>query len=116
LQETERAKRATAGFAISLVAGILVLLDGFVLLAVSSYVNSLTGYDLGFAVGALGGLAIVFALIILFGAWLIYTPGKETLGGVLVLIFSIVSIFTGGGFFVGLILGIIGGALGLAKK
>jgi hypothetical protein len=116
LEKTEPVKRATAGFAISLIAGILVLLDGIALIAVSGYVSSLTGYDLGSAIGAIGGLGIVFALIILFGAWLIYTPGKETLGGILVLIFSIISIFTGGGFFIGLVLGIIGGALGLAKK
>jgi hypothetical protein len=34
----------------------------------------------------------------------------------MVLIFSILSIVIGGGFFIGLILGIIGGALGIAKK
>jgi len=33
-----------------------------------------------------------------------------------VLIFSIISFFVGGGFIIGSILGIIGGALGLAKK
>jgi hypothetical protein len=38
------------------------------------------------------------------------------IGGILVLIFSILSIIIGGGFIIGLILGIIGGALGLAKK
>jgi hypothetical protein len=43
-------------------------------------------------------------------------PGKETIGGILVIILSILSIVIGGGFFIGLILGIIGGILGLAKK
>lgn len=36
--------------------------------------------------------------------------------GVLIPIFSILSLFGGGGFFIGMILGIIGGALGLAWK
>ena len=43
-------------------------------------------------------------------------PGKEVIGGILVIIFSILSIVIGGGFIIGLILGIIGGILGLAKK
>lgn len=113
------AKRATAGFAISLVAGILVILDGLVLIAASSILSDLGVGDIagvGLALNMLGGIAVVFAIIIFIGAWLIYTPGREMLGGILVLIFSIVSIITGGGFFIGLILGIIGGALGLAKK
>lgn len=108
------AKRATAGFALSLVAGILIILDGIVLLAASSIVSSLN--IAGLALGVLGGIAIIFAIIVFIGAWLIYTPGREMIGGILVLIFSIISIITGGGFFIGLILGIIGGALGLAKK
>jgi hypothetical protein len=58
----------------------------------------------------------MFAIIIFIGAYLIYMPGRETLGGILVLIFSIVSFIGGGGFFIGAILGIVGGALGLAKK
>lgn len=110
------AKRANAGFALSLVAGILIILDGIFLLAASSIVSSLGINIAGLALGVLGGIAIIFAIIVFIGAWLIYTPGKEMIGGILVLIFSIISIITGGGFFIGLILGIIGGALGLAKK
>jgi len=42
--------------------------------------------------------------------------GKTTPGGILVLLFGILSLFLGGGFFIGFILAIIGGALGLAGK
>jgi len=73
----------------------------------------------GFVTDIFSGLAAVgtiFAILVIIGAILIYMPGKEVIGGILVLIFSILSIVIGGGFLIGLILGIIGGALGLAKK
>ncbi|MEM4427768.1 MAG: DUF6114 domain-containing protein [Zestosphaera sp.] len=45
------------------------------------------------------------------------TPGRVKTGSILVLIFSILSLFTvGGGFFIGFILGLIGGILGLTWK
>jgi hypothetical protein len=50
------------------------------------------------------------------GAVLIYMPGKEVVGGIIVLIFSLLSIIVGGGFYLGLVLGIIGGILGILKK
>jgi len=49
------------------------------------------------------------------GAVLMY-KGSATAGGVLVLIFGILSIVIGGGFILGFILAIVGGALGLAGK
>lgn len=112
-------KRATAGFALSLVAGIFVILDGLVLIWASAILSDLGIGDIagvGLTLNTLGAVGIVFAIIILIGAFLIYMPGKEMIGGILVLIFSIISIVTGGGFLLGMILGIIGGALGLAKK
>ena len=42
--------------------------------------------------------------------------GKKLAGGLLVLIPSILSFFSGGGFIIGMILGIVGGALILASK
>jgi hypothetical protein len=63
-----------------------------------------------------GVVATVFAVLILLGAVLIYLPGKETVGGVLVLVFSILNLLTGGGFLVGFILGVVGGVLALIKK
>lgn len=59
---------------------------------------------------------IIFAILVIIGAILIYMPGRETIGGIIVLGFSILSIFVGGGFIIGMILDIIGGALGLMKK
>ncbi len=121
-------KKATAGFAISLIAGIIILINGLIILAAASLLSSLTGLiPTGIPGGDLTGAAItfvqmlgaagtIFAIIVIVGAILIYMPGKEIIGGILVIIFSLLSIVVGGGFILGLILGIIGGALGLAKK
>ena len=120
-------KRATIGFALSLVAGIFILLNGLAFIALQSLLNSLIdivpipvaipGIGIAEAVFAtIGAIGVVFAIIVFVGAFLIYMPGKEVIGGIIVLIFSILSIVAMGGFFIGIILGIIGGALGIAKK
>ncbi len=69
----------------------------------------------GLALNIIGGIAIAFAVLIIVGAYLIYN-GMEAAGGVLVLVFSVLSIFVGSGWFIGLILGVIGGILALIKK
>jgi hypothetical protein len=120
---TTAPKKATAGFIISLIAGIMILFNALVFFALTSFVGSIPmpvtipGMELAEAVFAtIGMIGLVFAIIVIIGAILIYMPGKEIIGGILVLIFSILSIIIGGGFVLGLILGIIGGALGIAKK
>ena len=116
MTEVTEVKKATAGFIVSLIAGILILINALMFVALASLLEDL---GLGFATGIMAGLAavgLIFAVLVIIGAILIYMPGKEVIGGILVLIFSILSIFIGGGFLIGLILGIIGGALGIAKK
>lgn len=117
-------KKATAGFAISLIAGIIVLINALFVLALTSYISSISSAigipgisgAVGAALALYGAIGLIFSIIVIIGAILIYMPGREVAGGVLVLIFSILSIIIGGGFIIGLILGIIGGALGIAKK
>jgi len=116
------AKKATVGFALSLVAGILILLQGIVRLVRTQWIMEF-GMDefrrriFGEVLATtLGIIAVVFGIIVIIGAYLIYQLGKEVVGGILVIVFSAVSIFTGGGYLIGLILGIVGGALGLAQR
>ena len=116
MTEVKEVKKATAGFIISLIAGVLILINALVFVALASFFEDL---GLEFATGIMAGfgaIGLIFAVLVIIGAILIYMPGKEVIGGILVLIFSILSIFIGGGFIIGLILGIIGGALGIAKK
>ena len=62
-----------------------------------------------------GTIAIVFAILILVGAYFTYHAGTETVGGIIVLVFAALSIITGGGWLIGFILGIVGGILSLLK-
>jgi len=117
--EGSTAKRATVGFILSLIGGIFILLNGLVWFAMSDFFNSLGlggMFGFGLALDVLGGILVVFAIIIFIGAYLIYMPGNEMIGGILVLIFSIISFIGGGGFVIGAILGLVGGILGLLKK
>ena len=120
-------KRAMAGFVISFIAGILIILGGIVFFALQSFINSIIDFipmpvtipGIGFAqavFATIGAIGLVFGILVIVGAFLIYMPGKEIIGGIIVLIFSILSIVAFGGFFIGMILGIIGGILGLLKK
>ena len=116
----ETVKKATVGFIISLIAGILILINSLLFVAVAGMIESIPGMDLipGITemIAGFAAVGLIFAIIVIIGAILIYMPGKEIIGGILVLIFSILSIFIGGGFLIGLILGIIGGILGILKK
>ncbi len=100
-----------------LVQGVLILLNGefsifYTLNAELQPVVPLVGLG----IELLGVFGIVIGIAILGGAFLIFNPGFEVIGGIVVLIFSIVSIVVGGGWLVGLAFGVLGGILGLFRK
>lgn len=134
-------KRPVMAFVISLVAGVLVLVNG-VFFAVAA--TALGGLFSGILYAAaalalraiLGGLLIVlepfieavtagfvvigliFGILVIVGSALMCSRSilRVKVGSSLVLVFSILSVLVGGGFFIGLILGVVGGALGLLWK
>lgn len=128
MQSSSEAKKITSGFILSVVAGILVLINGilwFVVLhvpiavpeeaAISEQMISTTMiFSLLFII--LGSIGVLFAIAILIGALFIYMYGNKPTGGKIVLVFSILSIATGGGILIGMIIGIVGGAYGIKKK
>ena len=100
-------------FAFSLAGAMLILLRGLVRIvwaksSLSRIRRNSTEISCGLALNIVGGIAVVFAVLIIVGAYFIYN-GIEVTGGVIVLIFSVLSIFVGSGWLIGLILGIIGG-------
>jgi hypothetical protein len=115
-------KRATIGFALSIVAALIILAQGIVRILRGEAITFFASDELrrrvlaGLALQVVGVIAVIFAILILVGAYFIYSLGKETLGGIIVLILAALSIITGGGWLIGLILGIVGGILGLLKK
>src|SRR2546426_342960 len=113
------AEKPTAAFVLSLIGGIFILLGAIVVMALASVIGSLMligGGDpnLAYLYGAVG---LIFAILVLVGAVMLWMkPQQHVMWGVVVLLFSLFSIITTGGFFIGLILGLIGGILGVALK
>jgi hypothetical protein len=120
-QPTSKPHRANLGLAFSIAGATLILLRGLVRI-IAGDVITFAGSDevrhrflAGIALNLIGGIAVVFAVLIIVGAYLIYS-GAEMTGGVIAIIFSVLSIFVGSGWLIGLILGVIGGILAIVKK
>lgn len=125
MTEVAEPKKATAGFVISLIAGIIILINALLIAGIAGVVGSWAEWVpeaeeeadvISTFFYAWAGAGLIFSILVIIGAILIYMPGKEVLGGIMVLVFSILSIIIGGGFLIGLILGIVGGILGIVKK
>src|SRR3989442_3543790 len=113
------AEKPTAAFVLSLIGGIFILLGAIVVMALASVIGSLMligGGDpnLAYLYGAVG---LIFAILVLVGAVMLWMkPQQHVMWGVVVLLFSLFSIITTGGVFIGLSLGLIGGVPGVALK
>ncbi|MCW4010876.1 MAG: hypothetical protein NWF05_09700 [Candidatus Bathyarchaeota archaeon] len=118
--QVEPHKQVSAAFVLSVVSGTLILLQGVLRL-----VRSQWGLELGlgeFRKHSLGGtdykvigaLSIMVGVVVLVGAFLLKKPDRVRQGAITVVAFSALSIFAGGGFIAGLILGVIGGAFALS--
>jgi hypothetical protein len=67
-----------------------------------------------YSVAAVG---LICGVLVLFGAIMLHSrPEHKRAWGIMVIVSSIPSIVTGGGFIIGFILGIIGGAYTLSRK
>lgn len=104
--------RPVAALVISLIAGVEIIVVSIILAILGGIISSNTQGGIGAIFGIIG---IIWGILLIVSALLMYRrPEQHVLWGSLVIIFSIVSIFGAiGGIFIGLILGIIGGALGI---
>jgi hypothetical protein len=115
-------RKVTYGFIMSMIAGVLVLLNGvlwFVLFHITEMIFAddgvgMTILRLPFLI--LGSVGILFAIGIFAGASYIYFYGSNPAGGKVVVVFSALSITVGGGLLIGFILGIVGGTYGIKNK
>jgi hypothetical protein len=109
--------KPTAAFILSLIGGIFILLWGLVLFAVGVAISNSTLGVFGGDVLIVGGVEIVCGLIVMIAGILLYVnPEQHSMFGVLVLVFSIVSLVGLGGLLLGFILALIGGILGITHK
>ena len=113
-------EKPTAAFVLSLLGGIFIFLVGILVAAVAGMVGSVPGVPGGSAnmLTIIGVIGIVNGLLVMvFGVLIYMKPQQHVVWCVLVIVFSIVSLFdTFGGFIIGLILGLIGGILGAVWK
>ena len=76
--------------------------------------------SLGIPFGFISGLfliGLVSGVLVMIGALMLNTrPTEHTAWGIIILVFSAISILGMGGFLVGAFLGIVGGALGIRWK
>ena len=123
----------TTASIISLIGGIIITLGGVLFVAVSAFIlpslnygnlvipqnlpaSAIPGFVSGF-VGMIGIFGLVSGVIVLLSSVMLLTgKGQRRTWSVLILVFSILSLFGLGGFLVGAVLGIVGGALALQWK
>jgi hypothetical protein len=130
----------TTAFMVSLIAGILILLSGTMVLVTGTaiigglmggyypvmmgnyYPGMMGGYPgtTGFVSSVITGIGIwgiICGVIILYGATRLKSdPVSHVTWGIVIIIVSLVSLFEGGGFLIGAILGISGGILAITWK
>jgi hypothetical protein len=131
-QETKSGYPKTASI-LALAGGILIILGGTLLMAVSTFILPHLDYSnlttpphlnpgsiallVSGIVGTMGLFGLVSGVIVLVSAVILLTgPSQRRIWGVLILVFSVMSFLGLGGFVAGAILGIAGGILTLRWK
>ncbi len=118
--------RPTVAVILSLIGGILMLLSGAIFsIFGSTGFGMMGGYrgmmgSFGFPFSLMVGFSLIglmSGILVIIGAVMLDTrPSDHTAWGIIVFVFSMVSLLGMGGFFVGAILGIIGGAFALSWR
>ena len=113
--------KPTAAMVLSLIGGLFVIFGGAALAFAGSIIGSFNVTGAASAsntVLALGIVGVIMGLIMVVGGFMLYSkPTSAKMWGVIVLVLSIISWVTAlGGFFIGFLLGLIGGILALTFK
>lgn len=122
----------SAAFILSLIGGLVIAIGSVIealFLGFGSYNGTyygmgpgmMRGYGFyGYGSGWMTGfslIAIVFGIIVVIGAIMLNTrPAENIIWGIIILVFSIASFIGMGGYFIGAILGIAGGAVALSYR
>lgn len=104
----------TAALIVSLLAATLVLLDGAALLLAGGALSTAGFYDAAGLASLLGVAGLLFGFVLLGLAIQLYRePMSSGWCGVGILVVSLLALVSGGGFFLGTVLGVIGGILAI---
>lgn len=115
-------EKPAVAFVLSLVGGVLILINGVWVLAIGKIIGA-TGIIrlvevFARLIGLLGALGTVFGILVIISSAMMYhkDPSRVRNWSTIALIFSVLSLITGGGFLVGFVLGLVGSILGLTWK
>jgi hypothetical protein len=116
-------ERPTKAFNLTLIAGILIIINGMLLGVVAKWFIGImptlpgsTGNDPTFLI-ELAAVGLVFGILVLLGALMLHLkPENKKTWGAMAIVFSIPTVIMGGGFIIGFILGIIGGKIAFSGK
>jgi hypothetical protein len=117
-----RSERPTRAFMLPLISGILILSNTTLLGVATTWfpwmIPTLPGSANDTTVlYYLTAVGLIFGVLVLLGAIMLHRkPASKRAWGTMILVFSILSYVTGGGFIIGSILGIIGGAQTLRRR
>jgi Family of unknown function (DUF6114) len=118
-----QSEKSSKAFILSLIAGILILCNAALLGAAATWfpgiIPTLPGSDNNSTIpfAGLTAVGLICGVLVLLGAIMFHNkPVNKKAWGIMVIVFSIPSVITGGGFIIGFILGIIGGAKALSQK
>ena len=120
-------------FALSLVGGILMIASGTMMYIMTAYIGSNFGYFggmMGGYMGMMGSFGVPFGsmwgfsiigliaggIVIIGSITLNYRPSEPTAWRAVILSLSLISFLGMGGFYIGAILGIIGGTLAITNR
>lgn len=112
---------------LSIIGGVLILGYGALILALGvgglgsmANLTGTQGMTAGFvnlALEVLGAWGVICGLVMILSAVMVYRrPVSHVAWGLVIILFSILSIFGGAGLFIGLVIGIIGGAWAVMWK
>lgn len=120
MSENEKPTKAST---LPLIAGILILVNAALLGAAATWfpwiIPTLPGSADNSSVpfASLTVIGLTLGVLVLLGAAMLQSkPANKKIWGILTIVFSIPSVIIGGGFLIGWLLGIIGGAKTLARK
>lgn len=118
-------------FVLSLIGGTIILVGSIIAVFLSAFglpygsyygmgPGMMGGYWFGYGSAWIWGLALVSlvcgALVLIGAIMLNARPQENVTWGILILVFSIASFVGMGGYFIGAILGLVGGAIALSYR
>ncbi len=112
-------RTAIFGFILSLIAGVVVIAD--VLLSEFFFKFKIVEIEIFSDIGTMFGeflwiFGLAVGVLMIMSAIVVRRPGGEKIGGISVIILSILSLISGGGFFFGALVGMISGILSIISK